>query len=512
MNEELFLVQSGLKEFNVVIKDSSKIDVRFGYCYPSTYRSGMTGLALHILYWTLNLREDTSCERYFRHQTVGPANSVETGRALRDNHIVGFTLTYEEDVLNLLQMLRAGNVSVLVSERRDDDPIVIVGGPVVTANPEPYVDFVDAFVIGEGDLLIHDIVDVVRDSESRQSAIELMSELEGVYVPISNPKTVRRIHVQDLDSLEYPLAQVVPDLPEGSRLTPVFGKSFLLEVTRGCGHSCRFCLVGHVCRPRRTRSLHRLQELVESGMKQTPVHKVSLIGSSLGDLDRLEELVCWIVDQGYEVSVPSLRADSVTRHLLDCLVEGGQRTFTIAPETGSEELRTTLGKGLDDESILDAVQMAGDAGYRSIKLYFIMGLPGETDRDLDQTATMIREIAATSGLRVTASVNPFIPKAQTRWEREPQQPIDSLRRRLRRIQEGVKGTRVTIETYDLRSARIQAALSTGDRSLGSVILKAAEYGGYGGWRRAARETGIPILDMASAPSHLSHGLPWGFLE
>ncbi|MHA1290722.1 MAG: hypothetical protein ACTSPB_25335 [Candidatus Thorarchaeota archaeon] len=162
---------SPVREFNSVVKDSSRVDVLFGYCYPSTYRAGMTGLALQILYSTLNVREDTSCERYFRHQTKSLATSVETGRPLRDNHVIGFTLTYEEDILNLIQMLEAGTIPVLAKSRSDDDPIVIVGGPVVSANPEPYVDFIDAFVIGEGDLIVHEIVDKIRDAESRNEAI-----------------------------------------------------------------------------------------------------------------------------------------------------------------------------------------------------------------------------------------------------------------------------------------------------------------------------------------------------
>jgi radical SAM superfamily enzyme YgiQ (UPF0313 family) len=503
---------SGLSEFNTVVKDSSQVDVLFGYCYPSTYRSGMTGLALHIFYSTLNARNDTSCERYFRHQTTSPALSVETGRALRDNHILGFTLTYEEDIINLLQMLATGNVPIQAQSRGEEDPIVIVGGPVVTANPEPYVDFVDVFVIGEGDLVIHQLVDLAREAKSRDAAIEAMGSLQGVYVPRVNPESVQRLVMDDLDSLVYPLAQIVPNLEENSKLEPVFGKSFLLEVTRGCGHSCRFCLVGHVCRPRRNRSLARLQEIVESGLIATPVDKVSLIGSSLGDMDALEGLVCWIVENDHQVSVPSLRADSVTEPLLRCLVQGGQRTFTIAPETGSDALRRELGKGLDDDSIYNAIHMAEEAGYRSLKLYFIIGLPGEEESDVEETGRMIARIVSRSKLRVTASINPFIPKAQTRWESEPQQEIDEIRRRLRIVQEQIRGQKVTIETLDLRGARIQAALSIGGRSLGRVIKRASQYGGYGGWRRAAKETGIDILNLASNPSRLEHDLPWQFLK
>lgn len=472
----------------------------------------MTGLALHIFYAALNARDDTSCERYFRFDTASPAHSVESRRPLRNNHIVGFSLTYEEDIINLVQMLEAGSIPVLAGERTEDDPLVIVGGPVVTANPEPFVDFVDAFAIGEGDLIIHDIVETVASGSSREEILSQLAELNGVYVP-SNPRPiVNRNIILDLDSLEYPVSQIIPDVGEGSKLEPVFGKSFLLEVTRGCGHSCRFCLIGHVCQPRRTRTLGRLKELISVGTDRTPVGKVSMIGSSLGDLDGLENLVCWTMDQGISVSVPSLRADSVSKPLLKCLVESGQRTLTIAPETGSSALRKSIGKGLNDSDIETAVEMATAAGYNSLKLYFIIGLPGESDDDLKDTADMIVRLSKSSGLKVTASVNPFIPKAQTRWERESQPPLEELRRRLRYIEKAVRNqSKASIESLDPRNARIQAALSIGDRTLGKVIRVASKYGGYGGWRRAEKETGISFLSLANDAERLQNTLPWAFL-
>lgn len=500
---------SSIREINTIIKDASQVDVLFGYCYPSTYRAGMTGLALQILYSTLNKRKDTSCERYFRFQTPSPAVSVESGRPLRDNHIIGFSLTYEEDILNLIQMLELGKIPVLSVDRSNEDPIVVVGGPVVSANPEPYVDFVDAFVIGEGDLVIHEIMDEIKDAESRNAALAALAQIRGIYVPSADPKVVERNIIPNLDELEYPLAQIVPDVKAGSNLEPVFGKSYLVEVTRGCGHSCRFCLVGHICQPRRTKSLERLQEIIREGLKYTPVKKISLIGSSLGDMDHLEELVCWITEQGMEVSVPSLRADSITRGLLNCLISGGQRTITIAPETGSTSLRREIGKGLSNAEIEEAVMAADGAGYYSLKLYFIIGLPGETQTDIDATINMIKSIAEKTTMRVIASINPFVPKAQTRWQLEPQPNITELREKIRGIEKGLKNVpRVSMETLDVRGARIQAALSIGDRTLGKVIRAAASYGGYGGWRRAERETGIQFLSLASDLNRFSNGIPW----
>jgi radical SAM superfamily enzyme YgiQ (UPF0313 family) len=511
--EDCALPTTGVKEFNSILKDTRNVDVLFGYAYPSTYRAGMTGLATHLFYSILNDREDTSCERYFRYDVASPCHSVESGRPLKENHIVGFSLTYEEDIINLLQMLDRGNIPVVAAQRSETDPIVLVGGPVPSANPEPYADFVDAFVIGEGDLVISQIVDAAASLASRSEIVTELAGIEGVYVPAAGQSEVRRLRINQLDSLHHPTAQILPDVPEGSILEPVFGRSLLVETTRGCGYSCKFCLVGHICRPKRARSLERLKEIISKGIEETPVHKVALIASSLGDIDGLGDLASWIVDRGIGLSVPSLRADSVSGELLSILVRGGQKTFTIAPETGSQQLRRSAGKTLSDEEIENTVQLAAKAGFAALKLYFMIGLPGETDDDVRTIPTMVERLVKMSGMRVTVSLNPFIPKAHTEWERETQSSIESIRAKIRMVERGLRGaTRVEFETLDPRSARIQAALSIGNRSLGKAILVAARYGGYGGWRRAEKEAGVPVLSVASETRRLEGNLPWDFIK
>ncbi len=502
-----------LQELNAVIKDIRSVDVLFGYCYPSTYRAGMTGLATHLFYCTINQRDDTSCERYFRYDTASPIHSVESGRELRKNHIIGFSLTYEEDIIGVLQMLETGSIKINAKERTENDPIVIMGGPVVSANPEPYVDFIDAFVIGEGDYVIHSIIDSVANAKSRQLALDDISDIKGVYVPSREPEIVERVYVRDLNSVEHPIQQIVPDVPEGSVLEPVFGRSFLVEVARGCGHACKFCLVGHICRPRRVRSLGRLKEIVREGVRATQVNKISLIASSLGDLDGLEEFAEWIVNQGLQLSVPSLRADSVTEELLVTLIQGGQRTLTIAPETGTDLLRATVGKGLDNEDILRTSKLAVRVGYRSLKLYYIIGLPDETDEDVRAIAEQVREIAKVTGLRVIVSVNPFIPKAHTRYERIAQPPIEEIREKMKIVSSGLHNVpRTRIESLDPRRARIQASLSLADRRIGPVIEIAAKHGGLAGWRRAEKKTGIAFFSIANDQDRLEGELPWKFIK
>ena len=416
-------------ESNVIVKDTRRVEVLFGLCYPSTYRAGMTGLAIHLFYSLLNLRDDTSCERYFRFDTPSPVLSIESGRHLRKNHIVGFSLTYETDIVHLIQMLEMAGIPATGSERGEEDPVVLVGGPAVSANPTPFSQFVDIFVIGEGDLVVHDLIDIVRDCETRQDVLEEAAALTGVYVPSRTQGRVKRLRVDDIESLFHPTHQIIPDVPDGDRLEPVFGKAFLVEVTRGCGHSCKFCLVGHIRGGKRARSLERLQDIITTGIAATSVKKVALIGSSLGDMPHLEELASWIVDNGLELSVPSLRADTVTEGLLRSIVKGGQRTLTIAPETGSERLRRAIGKGLSDEDIIQAVEMASASGIKSVKLYFIIGLPGEDDEDLVAIGDLVHNLTSHSRLRLTVALNPFVPKAHTRFEREPQPPLGEIRRR-----------------------------------------------------------------------------------
>ncbi len=302
-------------------------------------------------------------------------------------------------------------------------------------------------------------------------------------------------------------------MPTGDIHEPIFGRALLVEVTRGCGHACAFCLVGHICRPRRTRSLKRLQEIIERGVSETPVKKVALIGPTLGDMDDLVQLATWTVNRGLAMSAPSLRADSVSRELIDALVRGGQRTLTLAPETGSERLRWSIGKGLSDESIERAIEIATQGGMKALKLYFIIGLPDETEDDVKSIAGMVSRISKMSRMRITVSANPFIPKAGTRLEREPQPSIDIIRQKRRIIESELRGVpRVEIESFDPRKAQVQAALSIGDRSLSRVIQLASRYGGLGGWRRAERETGISIQDIACGDGRRDGTLPWSFIS
>ncbi|TXT56615.1 MAG: hypothetical protein BAJATHORv1_20205 [Candidatus Thorarchaeota archaeon] len=505
--------KSVLREINAVRKDIREVNILFGYCYPSTYRAGMTSLATHLFYSTLNQREDTSCERYFRYHTSSAAHSVESDRPIRDNHVIGFSLSFEEDILHVIQMISMGKIPVQAHNRTSEDPIVLMGGPVVSANPCPYERFIDVFVIGEGDLVIHEIMESITNSSSRTESLEKIAELEGVYIPTRKQTRIRRQIIQNLDDVFHPTSQIVPIVPTGSKLEPVFGKSLLVEVGRGCGHSCKFCLVGHICQPRRMRSFHKLKDIISKGIQDTPVQKIAFIAPTLGDLPEFEQLLDWCIQQSLEISAPSLRADSVNSNLLDSIVKGGQRTLTIAPETGTERLRRLVGKGLSDEDIERATVLATKAKFQSIKLYFIIGLPEETENDIEAISTISEQIANIFPGKITVSVNPFIPKAHTRFERKAQPKIEIIRAKIRKIEKNLDGVpRVNMETLDPRSARIQAALSLGGQEMGEIIQRASLYGGLGGWRRAERETALPFFSVANDQERLNGPLPWSFIE
>ncbi|MEM2142634.1 MAG: radical SAM protein, partial [Candidatus Thorarchaeota archaeon] len=358
-----------------------------------------------------------------------------------------------------------------------------------------------------------EILDAGQDVRDRLGFLEALSDIAGVYVPAKEPTSISRRIVPELDLAFHPTSQIVPIVPDGDVHEPILGKSFLIEVNRGCGHACAFCVVGHICRPRRVRSLKRQLEICEDGLKRTPVGKVAFIGSSVGAVDGLAEIGSMLVHRGVRISVPSLRADSITEELLRTLVEGGQKTLTIAPEVGGQELRYRIRKRISNETFYDVVALASRVGMKFLKAYFIFGLPEESLDDVHEIGRMIARFREIGRMRVTVSLNPFIPKAGTEFERKPQLSLDVLRERMSIVRKSLKHLPgVELEILDPRLARIQAALSVGDRRLGPLIRLAAKYGGLGGWRRAERETGIPFNEIVTGPRRQEDPLPWAFIS
>lgn len=479
-----FLVKA-LKEYNLVRKNHRKVDLKFALCYPSTYSVGMSSLGFRLIYTLINIRENVACERVFYVPEERP-RSVESGLELSEFDVVGFSLQYEEDYVNLVKMLLSSGIPVWRSERDEKNPLIVAGGVCAIENPMPLSDFIDVFLIGDGEALIEQLIDICVEERGKHARMEALSKIDGFYVPGLNDGKVKRVWCKSIEDIFCPTMQVIP-VKEEKGLTPVFGRSFLLEIARGCERGCRFCLIGFCGRPRRIRSERRLRQLMEEGIKQSGVRKVTLIAPSISGLKIVD--LCWeAVNAGLEISLPSLSIDAVTDDLLDAIVEGGQRTVTIAPEAGTENMRIKINKPFSDEEIIATAEKIEERGL-SLKAYFIIGLPYEKEEDVDAIAKLIDRISKSGGRKLKVSVNPFVPKPHTPFSWVPQNSLQTLRYKRARIQKLLRGKRINLEGMDLRKAFIEAFLSLGGSEISRIIELAARYGGgLGGWRRAFKES------------------------
>ncbi len=497
-------------ELNVIKKDWRKVNVKVALCYPNVYRAGMTGLTVKLLYGLLNSREDTLCERFFIPTLREEWRSLESNQPLNKFDIVAFTLQYEEDYPNVLRMLLESGIPLRIENRHEDDPLVIAGGPCATGNPEPLADYIDLFVIGEAESVIDDLLDEVKISEKPRKRVEELADLRGVYSPRFSD-TAERVWVRNLDETFHPLAQQVPLVEDGSPYLPIFGRTFDVEAVRGCNRACRFCLIGHIWRPKRERSLENLISIIDRGIKYTPVGKISLIGASLFDYQHLEDLCEAIVSRGYDLSIPSLRPEIITERLADLLARGHQRTVTVAPDAASGKTRRVIGKIIEEESLINAAEILLNRGVKRLKMYFMIGLPEETPEDVIAIAEVSRRVADVGyGFRsIHLSINPLIPKPHTpfQWRKTPS--VSYVRGCMKLIREELKGDRrFIISTLDPRHVQIQALLSLGDRKVGRAIEFVARHGGgLGTWRRAFKEYGIS-LERYIGEKDPGEPMPW----
>jgi len=497
-------------ELNVIKKDWRSVDLTVALCYPNVYRAGMAGMTVRLLYALLNAREDVACERLFIPTRREPLRSLESNRPLKDFDVVAFTLQYEQDYVNVIRMLLESDVPPRRDDRTSKGPLVIAGGPCATENPEPLAEYVDLFVIGEAETVLDPLIDRLKEFEKPAKRIEEFADLKGVYVSaVSNP--VDRVWVKDLNQAPCPVAQQVPLVGQRSPYMPIFGKTFVVEAVRGCSRCCRFCLIGHIGRPKRERSLSKIEEILEEGMRYTPVKKVSLIGSDLSDHSRLEDICESIASRGLELSIPSILATAVTERLAKSLAKGRQRRISLAPDGSTPRMRTIINKVMDDEQIVDAARTLLQHGVRRLKLYFVIGLPGETPEEVEAIAQLSKRIAdlGYGPQSIHLSVNPLIPKPHTPFQWEAFPPIPYIRKSLRLLKERLKGDRrFRISRLDPRRAQIQAFLSLGKREVGKVVELAARYGGgLGAWRRALRDSNVS-LEKYTRSKEMSEPLPW----
>lgn len=508
---------------------------KVGLVYPNTYFVGMSNLGLQIIYEEVNLRERSCGERYFmpaaselrdyeKHRL--PLMSVETQRPLNECDVIGIDITFEMDYFNIPQLLKLGRVPVKRVHRIERDPIVIAGGPCATFNPEPLSDFIDAFIIGEGEELISEILTVIEDGRlnhtSRSEILMDLSKLPGVYVPelyepqydesgdfasykVPTPRVTR--HWRQLESVGETV--IATDYTE-------FGAMYIVEVARGCGRHCRFCMAGYCYRTPRLRRLDLLKAGVDRAAELNK--KVGLMGAAISDYPDIDELVNYIRSKGLRYSCASLRADSLTQAVVDGLAASGQQTITIAPEAGSDRLRRVINKGISNEDMHKAVTLAAKAGIPHIRLYIMVGLPTETDEDIEAIVTMANDVfgymqdAGCKG-RLTLSVNPFIPKPFTPFQWMPMANQKEVTKKLNSIKKALgKNRRIEVLVESPKEAYIQGVLARGDRRLGEIIAWAAENGGAKAFKNACREFDYDMDRALYRERELTEPLPWDMLD
>ena len=513
----------------------------FALVYPNTYHVGMSNLGFQIIYQQINSRGDTACERLFLPdrktepeyiRTNTPLMTIETQRSLYEFPLIGFALTFEMDYFNVLQILSLGKVPLLASERGDHHPFVIIGGPCATFNPEPLADFVDLCIIGEGEEVIHNVLDTYYEGRekglSRQELLFAFAQIEGVYVPsfyqptyeedgsISGiavaagvPSKVRRRFVANLDDYEAQTVIVTSDTE--------FKDMFLIEVARGCGRHCRFCMAGYCFRNPRVRSLDKLK--IAIGKAKEFRSKVGLMGAAISDYPEIDALCAAVLEEGMNMSVASLRADTLTHGLVDALASSKHKTITLAPEAASLRLRRIINKSITDEHLYDAIEKAIHAGIPHIRLYIMIGLPFEEQVDIDEIVTLAEAIknymeSLGSKGKLTLSVNPFIPKPFTPFQWMPMAPMNIVEKKLKFI-EGSLRQRKNIEVLveSPKEAYIQAIFARGDRRLGKVLLEAQTRGGIKGFKQAMKSNLLKEEDyLYRTREEETEILPWQQLD
>jgi len=500
------------REDGAVIKDwGGRLPIAL--VYPNTYYIGMSNLGLHALYSLLNRRRDIVCERVFwereNQERKIPPVSIESRRPLSDFKIVAFTISYEVDYLNVVSILKASGMPPFAVDRDESYPLVIGGGPCIMANPMPLAPFFDGFGIGEAEKLLPGLLPPIIDgiSGKREELLKSLAAVPGLYVPRRPPETpVIRQWAENLD--DFPVSSVI--LTRDTEL----GDLYLIEVERGCPWRCRFCLVSTAFKPMRFRSVDTLLAQAEEGLRHRK--RLGLVGPAVSDYPHLKELLVGLRHIGAQFSMSSMRAGSLTERVLAEIAGGGARTITLAPEAGSERLRQVLDKGIGEDDIISAVSKLAQYGIKQLKLYFMVGLPTETDEDIAEIVRLTLQCKSlldrqAKGARLSLNIAPFVPKAGTPFQRLPMTPLETLKQRISRLKSSLSPKGVQLKGESPAWSQVQAVLARGDTSVARV-LNDIEESSLAGWRQAVARCRLDTDYYAHQKWPESQKLPWAVID
>ncbi len=547
-------------ELNSVIKDKSKIDLRYAFCFPDTYEIGMSHLGMKILYSLVNEREDAWCERVFapwvdmeeqmRKNDI-PLYALESGDPVKDFDMVGFTLQYELSFSNVLNMLSLAKIPLYSKERESLTPLVVAGGPCV-CNAEPIADFIDVIMLGEGEETTNELLDLLKEHKKKGSSkhdfLCEAAKIEGLYVPsfydveynedntvksvtpkYTAPQKAKKRVVSDLDKSFYPKSFIVPSIE-------IVHDRVTSEIFRGCIRGCRFCQAGFIYRPIREKSFETVNEQSKSLCKTSGYDEISLCSLSTSDYTQIEPLLDtllnWTVDEKINVALPSLRVDNFSDELMKKLQAVRRSGLTFAPEAGTQRLRDAINKNVTEQDVMTTAKKAFSGGWTSVKLYFMLGLPTETFEDVAGIAELGQKVVNAfyanpdkpkgKGVTVSISASSFVPKPFTPFQWEPQDTMEMLEEKQKHLRASVTTRKINISTHLTPTSFLEGVFARGDRRLARVMeaawKKGCRFDGWDDqfrfdlWSEAFEECGIDPAFYANRRRKYDEVLPWDHLD